>query len=199
MLIQTNGPLRSLLALMLPCLAKTRKEEKDERVISLGLHIIRNLLSVKDAVASDTTTGQKEEMSRMQVSSLQMDRADRQSNLISQLHKLTYFQLFLTLASLAEQTQINQYNVLILDILHLVYRGVRPKDLVRDQARVRISYGIPELEADKQGPMDQLASLLEAERKTKALGSKNLSTRHSRFGTTIKVQAVSPFLQSFGH
>jgi replication fork protection complex subunit Tof1/Swi1 len=54
---------------MLPCLAKTRKEEKDERVISLGLHIIRNLLSVKDAVASDTTTGQKEEMSRMQVGS----------------------------------------------------------------------------------------------------------------------------------
>jgi len=31
---------------------------------------------------------------------------------------------------------MNQYNVLILDILHLVYRGVRPKDLVRDQARV---------------------------------------------------------------
>ena len=138
MLIQTNGPLRSLLALMLPCLAKTRKEEKDERVISLGLHIIRNLLSVKDAVASDTTTGQKEEMSRMQVNPcvFQQERADRQSNLISQLHKLTYFQLFLTLASLAEQTQINQYNVLILDILHLVYRGVRPKDLVRDQARV---------------------------------------------------------------
>lgn len=142
MLIQTNGPLRSLLALMVPCLAKTRKEEKDERVISLGLHIIRNLLSVKDAVASDTTTGQKEEMSRMQVSSpflIANKRADGQSNLISQLHKLTYFQLFLTLASLAEQTQINQYNVLILDILHLVYRGVRPKDLVRDQARVTIS------------------------------------------------------------
>jgi replication fork protection complex subunit Tof1/Swi1 len=104
---------------------------------------------------------------------------------------LTYFQLFLTLASLAEQTQINQYNVLILDILHLVYRGVRPKDLVRDQARVRVTMRSLELEADKQGPMDQLASLLEGERKTKALGSKNLSTRHSRFGTTIKVQAVS--------
>jgi hypothetical protein len=68
------------------------------------------------------------------------------SNLISQLHKLTYFQLFLTLASLAEQTQINQYNVLILDILHLVYRGVRPKDLVRDQARVSISYRAYRLE-----------------------------------------------------
>jgi hypothetical protein len=39
--------------------------------------------------------------------------------------------------------------------------------------------------------MDQLATLLEAERKQKALASRNVSTRHSRFGTTIKVQAVS--------
>jgi hypothetical protein len=62
---------------------------------------------------------------------------------------------------------------------------------VRDQARVCIISERHHLEADKQGPMDQLASLLEGERKTKALGSKNLSTRHSRFGTTIKVQAVS--------
>jgi hypothetical protein len=33
---------------------------------------------------------------------------------------------------------MSQYNVLILDILHLVYRGVRPKDLVKDQARVSL-------------------------------------------------------------
>lgn len=39
--------------------------------------------------------------------------------------------------------------------------------------------------------MDQLADLLEKERKTKALSSKNNSTRHSRFGTTIQVKAVS--------
>jgi len=85
MLIQTNGPLRSLLALMLPCLAKSRKDEKDERVISLGLHIIRNLLSVKDAVASSTTIGQKEEMSRMQVSSLVKNEGGR-ADVIVQLN-----------------------------------------------------------------------------------------------------------------
>jgi hypothetical protein len=38
--------------------------------------------------------------------------------------------------------------------------------------------------------MDQLADLLEMERKTKALSSRNNSTRHSRFGTTIQVKAV---------
>lgn len=45
--------------------------------------------------------------------------------------------------------------------------------------------------AEPQAPMDQLATLLEGERKQKALSSKNLSTRHSRFGTTIQVKAVS--------
>lgn len=49
---------------------------------------------------------------------------------------MTYFQLFLTLASCADKTDLNQYNVLVLDILHLVYRGVRPKDLAKDLARV---------------------------------------------------------------
>jgi hypothetical protein len=44
---------------------------------------------------------------------------------------------------------------------------------------------------DDQAPMDQLANLLEGERKNKALSSKNISTRHSRFGTTIQVKAVS--------
>lgn len=68
MLLHTTGPLRCLLSLMLPCLANTRKQEKGERVISLGLHIIRNMLSIKDVVATSTTTGQKEEMSRLQVS-----------------------------------------------------------------------------------------------------------------------------------
>lgn len=77
MLLQTQGPLRSLLALMLPCLAKPRKEEKDERVISLGLHIVRNMLSIKDPIATSTTTGQKEEMSRLQVSPPEAGRTSK--------------------------------------------------------------------------------------------------------------------------
>lgn len=38
--------------------------------------------------------------------------------------------------------------------------------------------------------MDQLAELLEKERKKKSLASRENSTRHSRFGTTIQVKAV---------
>lgn len=53
---------------MLPSLAKPRKEEKDERIISLGLHIIRNLLSIKDAVVTINASGEKEELAYLQVS-----------------------------------------------------------------------------------------------------------------------------------
>lgn len=67
LLLQSNGFLRCLLALILPSLAKPRKEEKDERIISLGLHIVRNLLAIKDAVVSMNASGQKEDLSHLQV------------------------------------------------------------------------------------------------------------------------------------
>jgi len=37
-------------------------------VISLGLHIVRNLLAIKDAIAEGTATGEKEELANLQVS-----------------------------------------------------------------------------------------------------------------------------------
>jgi replication fork protection complex subunit Tof1/Swi1 len=56
--------------------------------------------------------------------------------LIVQLDKLTYFQLILTLASSADKYEFSQFNVMVLDILHLVYRSVNAKDLAKDPNRV---------------------------------------------------------------
>ncbi|ORY33101.1 timeless protein-domain-containing protein [Naematelia encephala] len=162
MILQTGAPLRCLLALMLPSLAKPRKEEKDNRVISLGLHIIRNLLAIKDAVADGHSAGEKEEF------------ANLQSTLIIQLSKLTFFQLVLTLASCADKSDFNQFNVLVLDILHLVFRSVKAKELGQDQARA---------------PLENLTKLLDVEQRQKALKSRVGMTRHSRFGTTVSVKA----------
>lgn len=83
MVLQTSRPLRCILALILPSLAKPRKyaavssvellvtdmyrDEKDGRVISLGLHIVRNLLSIKDAVADGSAIGEREEFASLQV------------------------------------------------------------------------------------------------------------------------------------
>ncbi|WWC91099.1 uncharacterized protein L201_006040 [Kwoniella dendrophila CBS 6074] len=161
-ILQTSGPLRCLLALMLPSLAKPRKDEKDERIISLGLHVVRNLLAIKDTVAEGTATGEKEEF------------ANLQSTLILQLNKLTYFQLLLTLASCADKSDFNPFNVLVLDILHLIFRSVKPKELAQDQDRA---------------PLENLSKLLDAEKRQKALVSKVGMTRHSRFGTTVAVKA----------
>nr|XP_018259274.1 topoisomerase 1-associated factor 1 [Kwoniella dejecticola CBS 10117]OBR81432.1 topoisomerase 1-associated factor 1 [Kwoniella dejecticola CBS 10117] len=162
LLLQSSQPLRCLLALMLPSLAKPRKDEKDERVISLGLHVVRNLLAIKDTVAEGTATGEKEEF------------ANLQSTLILQLNKLTYFQLLLTLASCVDMTDFNPFNVLVLDVLHLIFRSVKPKDLGQNQDRA---------------PLENLSKLLDAEKRQKALVSKVGMTRHSRFGTTVAVRA----------
>lgn len=67
MILQTDRPLRSILTLLLPSLARPRKEERDEKIISLGLHIVRNLLAVKDLVAESHATGEKEELASLQV------------------------------------------------------------------------------------------------------------------------------------
>lgn len=68
MIIQTDRPLRCILTLLLPSLAKPRKEERDEKIISLGLHIVRNLLAVRDSVAEGHSIGDKEELASLQVS-----------------------------------------------------------------------------------------------------------------------------------
>ncbi|OXG18463.1 topoisomerase 1-associated factor 1, partial [Cryptococcus neoformans Tu259-1] len=161
--LKTTKPLKSILSLMVPCLAKPRKDEKDSRIISLGLHVVRNLLAIKDAVAEGTATGEKEEFAHLQ------------SDLITQLDSLTYLQLFLSLASCADKTDLNPFNVIVLDILHLIFRGIKPTELVQDQKRI---------------PIDSLAKLLEKEKKQKALNSRVGSTRHSRFGTTITVKTA---------
>ncbi|RSH83343.1 Topoisomerase 1-associated factor 1 [Apiotrichum porosum] len=155
--------LRQLLILILPCFAKQRRDEKEERIISLGLHIVRNLLSIKDIVAEDRAIGDKEELSTLQ------------STLIAQLDEFTYLELIVTLASNANKTEFNQYNMLVLDMVYLLFRSIKPENLAQDQ---------------KRAPMENLVKLLEEENLAKARKGKH-NTRHSRFGTTITVRTGS--------
>lgn len=91
-----------------------------------------------------------------------------------QLDQLTFLELFLTLASEADKSEFNSYNVLVLDILHLIFRGVKPYDLAQDQSTA---------------PSASLAKLLDGEQRKKVLSSKKAHSRHSRFGTTIQVKS----------
>lgn len=67
--ILQSDTLRCVLILMLPCFERERRDEKDDRIISLCLHIVRNLLAIRDVRAPDTATGEEEELSHLQVSS----------------------------------------------------------------------------------------------------------------------------------
>ena len=126
------------------------------------LYIIRNLAMIKDAPSSTHTSADNVEKSSLQ------------SLLIDQLQSSDFLPLLVTLASSSNSREFNQYNVLVLDIVHLLWRGVNPADLGRDQKVV---------------VRDKLLSLLEKEDLTKTAGSRNTSSRHSRFGATVAVQA----------
>jgi replication fork protection complex subunit Tof1/Swi1 len=103
-----------------------------------------------------------------------VEKSSLQSTLIDQLQSSDFLPLLVTLASSSNSREFNQYNVLVLDIVHLLWRGVSPVELGKDQTvAVR----------------DKLSSLLEKEDLTKTAGSRNTSSRHSRFGATVAVQA----------
>lgn len=110
-----------------------------------------------------------------------------QSTLIAQLDEFTYLELIVTLASNANKTEFNQYNMLVLDMVYLLFRSIKPENLAQDQKRVSCQH-IPV--ANLQAPMENLVKLLEEENLAKARKGKH-NTRHSRFGTTITVRTGS--------
>lgn len=189
MLVQGDS-LRSLLALLIPCFANPRREDKEERVISLGLYIVRNLLAIKDVVAEDTATGEKEELSTLQV------RCRR------------YLALTVVCShSATEQTHLPRA------LPHPWIRAsVRP--IQHDSAGHCASHvpvcqdGGPGNGSEKskvdivlsnhQAAMENLTKLLELERreKTRTLKGRSNVTRHSRFGTTIAVRAANQGVSS---
>ena len=83
--------------------------------------------------------------------------------------------LFLTIASNAEEPSFNPWNAIVLEIIYLLFRGAKPETLVRDQ---------------KKQPKENLLKLLESEEKLKREVLRNSASRHSRFGTTISVRSV---------
>ncbi|KAJ9122390.1 hypothetical protein QFC22_001812 [Naganishia vaughanmartiniae] len=175
LLLQSNTLLR-IMQLLLPCLARIAAGsngkkfglldrqgiDKDKRIVSLVLHLVRNLLAIRDPIANGQETGEKQEFARLQ------------STLILQLQEHRYLSLFLSLASNAGTTMYNDFNVLILDCWFLMLRGIDPNDLAKDPERA---------------PMENLTKLLDHEESFKRSASRTGTSRHSRFGTTISIMS----------
>lgn len=84
--------------------------------------------------------------------------------------------LFLTIASNAlDDSFLNQWNCLMLEIFYLLFRALKPSSLAENQATQ---------------PRRDLAKLLETEERSKREDRKKwTSSRHSRFGTTIAMKS----------
>lgn len=126
------------------------------------LHFVRNMLAIRDPIVSGLGSSKQEELAHLQ------------SDLIVQLHEANLLNLLPTIGSMAAQTDFNEHNVVILDALWSLYRGVNAKDLGRDL---------------KEASADNLAKMLDDEERERRLQIRARSTRHSRFGTTLQLRA----------
>lgn len=119
--------IQALFGILLVCMAKDSKERtpRDLQVISVVLYLIRNLAFIKGPPANTHLSADQAQLSSMQ------------SRLVKTLSEQNIFEILLTIASNAgTDPAFNAWNVLVLEIFYLLFRGVRPSSLVRDQVEV---------------------------------------------------------------
>ncbi|KAG2128288.1 timeless protein-domain-containing protein [Suillus clintonianus] len=160
----TPGVMQALFGIVLPPISKHAKErnERDGQIVNLVLHLIRNLIFIKDLPAN------------MYLSADQAEYSSLQTRLVKALSETHTLDLLLTIAANTSNDPLfNASNTLVLEILYLLFRGVKPHLLAIDQSKQ---------------PTQNLHRLLVAEDKKKKDLARNASSRHSRFGTTVSVQ-----------
>ncbi|KAM0754978.1 timeless-domain-containing protein [Meredithblackwellia eburnea MCA 4105] len=161
--ILRTGSLRAMFQLMSPSLSKTQRErsEKDNNIISLVLHTFRNLAFLKDKI-STTDSADAIELSTLQ------------SEYIRQLTDEHIFDLLIAIAANSESSEYASWNMVTLDILHLIFRGVKPAELMVPKDKVT---------------ENRLKDLLDSETSKRRAEARKGNTRHSRFGTTLSLQS----------
>lgn len=122
------GVIQALLGILLPCLAKEKKErkERDSQIINVVLHLFRNLAFIKDQPVN------------IHASSDQAEFSSLQSKLVKTFHDANVLELLLTIASNASSDSfLNKWNNLVMEIFYLLLRGVHPSTLTIEQSKVR--------------------------------------------------------------
>lgn len=122
------GVLQALFAITLPPLSKPPKSRtaRDIQIISVILHLVRNLLFIRSPPLSSSS------------STTQAEYAGLQGKLIRELERTNFLELVLTLGANTDADEaLGGLNTIVLEIVYLLVRGVRPAGLVGDLARVR--------------------------------------------------------------
>ncbi|KAJ3475572.1 hypothetical protein NLI96_g11753 [Meripilus lineatus] len=161
--------IQALLGIALFSIAKTPKERKpwDISVMNVILYLIRNLAFIKDPPSNTHLSADRAQLSTMQ------------SRLIKLLSEQEMFQVIMTFASNAGTDPIfNNWNTLILEIFYLLYRGVKPSSLARDQARVCFHFfKVPSSELEMSGSRKKsIASACYRRRETEKLQPQRVHT-----------------------
>lgn len=126
------------------------------------LHVFRNLAYLTDRHTTST-------------SATAMEDSQLQSDLIVSFSQEGILDLLLAMSAQADSSDYAPWNMVVLDILHLLYRGLRADELM-----------VPEKEVEQT----RLRDLLDQEAKLQDRDFGLKGSRHSRFGTTIAVQSV---------
>ncbi|KAH9046637.1 timeless-domain-containing protein [Lactarius hengduanensis] len=163
------GVLRALLAL-------AGAVSRALRVVSVVLHVVRNLAFIADAPAN------------VHLSADQAELASLQSRLVRALSEAHFLELLLAAAAGAQgDAMFNASNTLVLEIFYLLFRGIRPSSLVSEQSEVRCYLALSHTRALIQTKQN-LRQLLTLEDRRRKDFARNAPSRHSRFGTTISVR-----------
>ncbi|CAE6369742.1 unnamed protein product [Rhizoctonia solani] len=169
--------LKALQNIMMPCIAKDKRSraERDSQIISLVLHIFRNLLLLKDPPRTSTS-----------LSASTTSLVSLQSRLLVSLRTTGLLDLFLTCASNADAPEFSEFNAVLLEITYLIVRGVGVRDVARVKEKVGKTGEARGMLGD--GEDEQLKALLDQEKRQRQMAKRGAPTRHSRFGTTITLK-----------
>ena len=121
------GVLQSLFSLLLPPLSLPPKERtpRDAQIISLVLHLIRNLAFIRDLPRDVRSSADQAELGGLQ------------AKLVRQLEETHFLELVLVIAANRDGDPVfADLNTLVLEIFYLLVRGVRPCGLSGDLAKV---------------------------------------------------------------
>ncbi|WAQ85700.1 hypothetical protein PtA15_6A328 [Puccinia triticina] len=172
--IVRTGAMGPIFRLLLPVIQKPKNErtERDENVISLVLHIIRNLLALRDKPASGAG----------------IEESHLQSDFIQQLSKFGIFDLLIHMSHGSNRfDEFGQWNMIVLDIWDHLFRGVDSEDLIDAETCVGTNEAGETISTVKASDKKLESILLDEEQARKARARKS-ATRHSRFGTTLSVK-----------
>lgn len=201
---QSSQPQQSLLGaimrhILIPALDKDRhqRSERDVGTISMALHFFRNLLAIKDPLATTLS------------SNTLISESTLQSDLVCEMQRTHILETLLIMANNADKQAFAQWNVITAECVYAVYGGqkgvdvasfgsstqtnsspIESADKLEGSSSSQAGPSTSQQRAGKSAASSSLASFLNAEAHEKRVALATTGSRHSRFGTTINFKSA---------